>query len=134
MREYFGKYRAIVVENKDPDNQGRIKVQVPYISGNGVIGWCLPCVPVAYKNGGDFQIPKVGAFVWVEFEHGDIKFPVYTGGLYGSNNTPSTDVDTRIISWGNCSITMAENSLTLKCGGNTITLTPTETIIPKLKL
>lgn len=132
MKEYYGKYRAFVVDNNDPDNQGRIKVNIPYITGNGVIGWCLPCVPVAYAKGGDFNIPKVGSFVWVEFEHGDIKFPIYTGGLYGSDNTPSKDVNSRIISWGNCSVTMSENSLVLKCGDNEISMTPTTTIVKNL--
>lgn len=132
MTQYYGKYRAFVVDNNDPDKQGRIKVQVPYISGDGVIGWCLPCVPVACKNGGDFNIPKVGSFVWVEFEHGDIKYPIYTGGIYGSQGTPHSDVNTRIVSWGNCSIIMQENSLTLRCGSNEVVVTPTDTKVNSL--
>lgn len=122
MKEYFGKYRAFVTDNRDPENQGRIKVQVPYISGNGTIGWCLPCVPVAYTKGGDLNIPKVGSFVWVEFEHGDIRYPIYTGGIYGSNNLPTDDIESRLISWGDCSILMSKDQLILKCGNNTLKL------------
>lgn len=132
MSEYYGKYRALVVNNNDPEKQGRIKVQVPYISGNSVIGWCLPCVPVAIKNGGDLNIPKEGSFVWVEFEHGDIRYPVYTGGLYGSNGIPSDDISSRLISWGKCSILMSDSSLTLKCGDNTVVITPSSTIVKSL--
>lgn len=124
MQEFLGKYRAFVVDNNDPENQGRIKVQVPYISGESVIGWCLPCVPVAYPKGGDFNIPKLGTFVWVEFEHGDVRYPIYTGSLYGGNNTPITDKSKRLISWGSCQIEMSESSLILKCGSNKLTVTP----------
>ena len=124
MKEYFGKYRALVAENKDPENEGRIKVRVPFISGDSIIGWCLPCVPVAYAKGGDLNIPKVGSFVWVEFEHGDIRYPIYTGSIYGADGLPLDDIESRLISWGNSSILMSKDQLILKSGDNAFKITP----------
>ena len=105
---FYGKYRAKVVDVKDPEQRGRIRVQCPKVLGTAKSSWCEPCIPVAYDNGGDFAIPKVGEFVWVEFEEGNPNKPIYTGGLWSFNKSPSSpySVGTRIISWGNCKIVM----------------------------
>ena len=33
---------------------------------------------------GFFALPKVGAGVWIEFEHGDPDYPIWSGCWYGS--------------------------------------------------
>ena len=113
--KFYGKYRSIVVENKDPQLRGRIRVTCPKVLGQAKSPWCEPCIPVAYDNGGDFAIPKVGEFVWVEFEEGDPNYPIYTGGLWSTNKSPSPEyaVGTRLITWGNCKITLTENSVNI---------------------
>lgn len=112
---FYGKYRAKVVDVKDPQKRGRIRVMCPKVLGEYKSSWCEPCIPVAYDFGGDFSIPKVGEFVWVEFEGGDPNKPIYTGGLWSTNKSPSTsyDVGTRLITWGNCKIIMTENSVSI---------------------
>jgi uncharacterized protein involved in type VI secretion and phage assembly len=82
--KFFGKYRGTVLNNLDPMRQGRIQVQVPDVSGLLPTSWALPCVPFAGSQQGVFVLPSVGAGVWVEFEHGDPDFPVWTGGFWGS--------------------------------------------------
>jgi uncharacterized protein involved in type VI secretion and phage assembly len=82
--KFFGKYRGSVLNNLDPMRQGRIQVQVPDVSGLMITSWALPCVPFAGSQQGVFVLPSVGAGVWVEFEHGDPDFPVWTGGFWGS--------------------------------------------------
>lgn len=113
--QYFGKYRAKVVDVKDPQKRGRIRVMCPKVLGESKSSWCEPCIPVAYDLGGDFAIPKVGEFVWVEFEEGNPNKPVYTGGLWSTNKSPSAsyEVEARLITWGNCKITMTENSVSI---------------------
>ena len=80
-RRFYGKYRGLVVNNADPERLGRLKLQVPSVLGDNVVtGWAMPCVP--YGGGADqgmLFIPEVGAGVWVEFEEGDLEFPIWVG-------------------------------------------------------
>jgi len=79
--KYYGKHRGIVVDNNDPEKLGRLKVKVPSILGNDVVtGWAMPCVPYGgAADQGFFFIPEVNAGVWVEFEAGDLEFPIWVG-------------------------------------------------------
>lgn len=80
---YFGKYRGIVSDIKDPLHTGRIKVKVPDIYGDYESGWAMPCAPFGGKGSGLFILPTVGAGVWVEFECGDPDYPIWTGTWWG---------------------------------------------------
>lgn len=121
-RVFYGKYRATVVDVKDPQQRGRIRVMCPRVLGEAKSAWCEPCVPVAYDHGGDFAIPKVGEFVWVEFEEGNPNKPIYTGGLWSSFKSPSTyyDTQTRLIVWGNSKIVMGENHVSIESPSVTV--------------
>jgi uncharacterized protein involved in type VI secretion and phage assembly len=81
---YLGKYRGTVVANNDPEQRGRLMAQVPDVLGDTPSTWAMPCFPVAGPQMGQYVIPTVGAGVWVEFEQGDINYPVWTGCWYGS--------------------------------------------------
>lgn len=123
---YYGKYRAKVVDVNDPEKRGRIRVMCPKVLGEAKSAWCEPCIPVAYDLGGDFAIPKLNEFVWVEFEEGNSNKPLYTGGLWSTNKSPSSSytVGSRLITWGACKIIMTEgNSLILSVGSSTLTIT-----------
>lgn len=123
--QYFGKYRAKVVDVKDPEKRGRIRVMCPKVLGEAKSAWCEPCIPVAYDSGGDFAIPKLNEFVWVEFEEGNSNKPIYTGGLWSTNKSPSSSYATgsRLITWGACRITMTGSSLILSVGSSKVTIT-----------
>jgi hypothetical protein len=84
MTKYYGKHRATVIQNVDPQQMGRIQAMVPDISGFIPSTWAMPCVPVAGKASGTFVVPEIGAGVWIEFEQGDPDFPIWTGGYWGS--------------------------------------------------
>jgi uncharacterized protein involved in type VI secretion and phage assembly len=68
----YGKYRAVVVNNVDPLQIGRIQVMVPDVTGFVPSTWAMPCVPVAGINTGVFTVPMIGSGVWIEFERGDM--------------------------------------------------------------
>jgi protein required for attachment to host cells len=81
---YHGKYRGLVVDNADPEHLGRLRVKIPSVLGDQVVtGWALPCVPFGGQpNEGLFAIPDKDAGVWVEFEEGDLEFPVWVGTFW----------------------------------------------------
>lgn len=83
-RRFYGKYRGFVVDNADPENLGRLKLQVPSVLGDQVVtGWATPCVPYGGNaNQGFLFIPDVDAGVWVEFEEGDLEFPIWVGTFW----------------------------------------------------
>jgi len=78
---YHGKYRGIVVDNADPERLGRLRVRVPSVLGEDVVtGWALPCAPYGGGAGHGFLfVPEIGAGVWIEFEEGDLEFPIWVG-------------------------------------------------------
>jgi hypothetical protein len=81
--KFFGKYRAVVISTRDPEGLGRIRVAAPEIGGEEVLGWALPCFPT---NGSPKKIgsalPLEGATVWIEFERGDLSFPIWSGRFF----------------------------------------------------
>jgi len=82
---FYGKYRAFVVDNADPENRGRLRLRIPSVLGNDVVsGWALPCLPYGgAADQGFFFIPEADACVWVEFEMGDLAYPVWVGTFWG---------------------------------------------------
>ena len=81
---FYGKYRALVADNDDPDKRGRLRVKVPSVLGPDVVsGWALPCAPFGgAANQGFFFIPDKDAGVWVEFEAGLLEYPVWVGTFW----------------------------------------------------
>lgn len=90
MRQrFYGKYRGIVVDVDDPESTFRIKATVPAVLGGTPTGWCLPCVPYAGPGVGMFFAPPVGAAVWIEFEGGDVSYPIWVGCWWRASDLPS---------------------------------------------
>lgn len=83
-RRYYGKYRGFVVDNEDPEQLGRLKLTVPSVLGDEVVtGWAMPCLPYGGNAGQGFLfIPEIDAGVWVEFEEGDLEFPIWVGTFW----------------------------------------------------
>lgn len=88
--KYFGKYRGKVLNNIDPEQRGRLLVEVPDVLGPNISSWAMPCLPMAGPQMGVYVVPIIGAGVWVEFEGGNPDYPLCTGGFWGSaKETPS---------------------------------------------
>ena len=68
----YGIYKAIVLDNIDPLFELRLQIEVPALSLSGL--WALPCVPVGTSN-----VPQIGSGVWIMFEQGNIRHPVWMG-------------------------------------------------------
>jgi uncharacterized protein involved in type VI secretion and phage assembly len=83
QRRAYGKYRGFVADNQDPDKRGRLRLVVPSVLGTEVTGWALPCFPFGgLADHGWFAVPEVDAQVWVEFEEGDLSYPIWTGTFW----------------------------------------------------
>jgi len=89
---YFGKYRGLVKDNKDPLKLGRIQATVPAVFGMST-NWALPCAPYAGNQVGFYTIPPIGAKVWIEFEGGDPTYPIWSGCFWQDQEVP-TEVGT----------------------------------------
>jgi uncharacterized protein involved in type VI secretion and phage assembly len=82
--KFFGKFRGTVVNNLDPMQIGRLQAMVPDVSGLMLSSWAMPCAAIAGLQMGLFTVPPIGSGVWIEFEHGDPDYPIWTGCFWGS--------------------------------------------------
>jgi uncharacterized protein involved in type VI secretion and phage assembly len=85
---FYGKYRGVVTDVADPASLGRVKATVPSVLGDTEV-WAMPCVPYAGPNVGFCFLPEIGSGVWIEFEGGDVSYPIWVGGYWGSGQVPS---------------------------------------------
>lgn len=108
---YYGKYRAFVASVDDPEKRGRIRVLCPKLFGESLSRWCEPCIPFSINKSGDYFPPRIGDFVWIEFEGGDVRYPIYTGGLWSANSLPTDESNTRVISWEGAIIAFKNGSV-----------------------
>lgn len=142
---FFGKYRGVVT---DVDASTlRIKASVPAVLADQPTGWCRACVPFAGKNMGIAFLPEVGAGVWIEFEGGDVSYPIWAGCFWHDGEQPSQatatvkviltrsglsielddDAGTITISDQNDNtVTLGSDGVTLKHGGNSIAIGDSE--------
>ena len=67
----------------------RIKAKVPSVLGETDTGWCMPCVPYAGPNVGFAFLPETGSGVWIEFEGGDVSYPIWVGGYWREGEFPA---------------------------------------------
>lgn len=86
MAQFFGKYAGVVDQNIDPYGKGRLLVKVPAVFGDGTV-WATPCVPYAASNVGFFAMPPTGADVWIEFEAGDPRRPIWSGCFWKDDHS-----------------------------------------------
>ncbi|MDT7543564.1 MAG: hypothetical protein QOE33_3468 [Acidobacteriota bacterium] len=139
--KFFGKYRGTVT---DVDAATlRIKAMLPAVLGEQPTGWCVPCVPYAGPSVGIAFLPEVGSGVWIEFEGGDVSFPIWSGCFWFEGEQPTDaapgvkviatkaghkilfDDDAgsiKITDSNNNKITMDSDGITLERGANKIVI------------
>jgi uncharacterized protein involved in type VI secretion and phage assembly len=81
---HFGLYRGTVIDNADPQQMGRLVIEIPDVNELAPSTWALPCVPLAGAQMGTYFLPQIGASVWVQFERGDPDYPVWMGCWWGT--------------------------------------------------
>ncbi|MDZ4822259.1 MAG: type VI secretion system tip protein VgrG [Flavobacteriales bacterium] len=84
---------AKVVDNKDPDALGRIKVQYYWQKSADTTPWLRMTTPHAGKERGFYMLPEIGDEVIVGFEHGNASIPFVIGSLYNGKENSSDRYD-----------------------------------------
>jgi hypothetical protein len=77
---HYGVYRAVVKDNRDPQNQRRLKVSVTQTTGTEVTEWAWPVEPSSIHT----SVPVIGQGVWVSYVGGDPEYPIWMGS-FGKN-------------------------------------------------
>jgi uncharacterized protein involved in type VI secretion and phage assembly len=96
MKKLNGVFSAVVIDNMDPDNLGRVKVQLPPISESDQHGhqaWARLATLMAGQNRGTWFIPDMNDEVLVAFEAGDVRRPYVIGSLWNVANAPPHSMD-----------------------------------------
>ncbi|WP_020476533.1 phage baseplate assembly protein V [Zavarzinella formosa] len=115
-----GVASAVVVDNIDPTNQGRVQLELPWLPD------VKPWGRVASLSGGPdrgmYFMPQVGDEVLVAFQHGDVREVYVIGSLWSSGQKAPTKsaqdpVNRRVI------VTPKGHEIELDDKGKTITVT-----------
>ncbi len=103
--KFAGIYRGKVLDNNDPLQLGRIKVEIiPMFKGllAEELPWATSAMPIfegAGINIGEFNVPKENSWVWCFFEAGDHNQPVYfaeaTDAVHGIPTSAKTNYPNR---------------------------------------
>ena len=83
-----GIVEAIVVDNVDPEQMGRVKVKFPTLPEMPESFWARLVMPMAGRERGWMTIPEIDDEVLVAFVHGDINHALILGSLYNGVDTP----------------------------------------------
>jgi len=93
---FYGAYPALVSNIKDPDGQGRVKVQLPWApdgSGSSYEAWARLATMMGGNNRGTWFIPDVNDEVLIIFMGGDPRMPCVVGGLWNGQDSPPQSMD-----------------------------------------
>jgi hypothetical protein len=137
MNNFFGKYRGKVENNVDPQRLGRLQVSVPSVLGEGRLSWAMPCVPYAGPKVGLIALPPKNANVWVEFEGGNLDYPIWTGCFWDKGQIPlkRPDASAKVLKTEGIELTLDDTQgsggLTLKVGSPSVSVPATLVINSK---
>lgn len=93
---WYGVYPALVSDIKDPDNQGRVKIKLPWTpdTGSGQYeAWARLATFMGGNNRGSWFVPDVNDEVLVSFEAGDPRRPYVVGALWNGSDAPPESMD-----------------------------------------
>jgi uncharacterized protein involved in type VI secretion and phage assembly len=95
-RRLYGVYPALVQSVTDPDQQGRVRVRLPWApdgNGSGYEAWARLATLMAGADRGTWFIPDVDDEVLVIFEGGDPRKPYVIGSLWNGQDAPPEQMD-----------------------------------------
>ena len=93
---WHGVYPAQVTDIKDPDNQGRVKIKLPWSPDGGGAAcelWARLATFMGGNGRGAWFVPDVDDEVLVAFEAGDARRPYVIGALWNGKDAPPESMD-----------------------------------------
>jgi uncharacterized protein involved in type VI secretion and phage assembly len=93
---FYGVHPALVVDVVDPDQQGRVKVRLPWSpdpSGALYEVWARVATLMAGAGRGSWFVPDKDDEVLVAFENGDPAWPYVLGALWNGRDQPPDSMD-----------------------------------------
>ena len=93
---WYGVYPALVTDIKDPDNQGRVTVTLPWspdTGGSRYEAWARLATLMGGKNRGSWFVPDTDDEVLIGFEAGDPVRPYVLGALWNGTDNPPDSMD-----------------------------------------
>lgn len=134
IQKFYGNYRGIVIDAKDPEVKGRCKIFVPgvypeeFSSKANMLPWAEPVMSLfggSWKSTkstdlnsecGYTSVPFAGsgfegANVWVFFEAGDCNFPAYWGACQSGPGWLSEHHEQHVFKSRNVKVRIDENPL-----------------------
>jgi uncharacterized protein involved in type VI secretion and phage assembly len=90
MRQFNGLFTAVVIDNQDPEDIGRVKVRIPQ---GGVETWARIATMTAGNDRGSWFIPDVNDEVLVGFGEGTADQAYVIGGLWSKISPPPEKMD-----------------------------------------
>jgi phage protein D len=91
---------GIVTNLRDPENQGRVKVAMPWLADSHESNWARVAQLLGSNGHGSLLMPDVNDEVLLGFEHGDINQPYVLGTLYSKKQLPDKAVKSLLASDG----------------------------------
>lgn len=86
---YYSQYRGYVMDNNDPKGYGRLRINVPDIHGDQVPAqWAWPVSTYSGKGYGAQVLPQINDVIWVRFEKGSTRKPLWAHGYFGEGGVP----------------------------------------------
>ncbi len=79
---------AIVIDNEDEEQMGRVKLKFPWLSDDNESNWARIATLMSGAEQGSFFLPEVGDEVLVAFDQGNIDCPYVIGMLWNGTATP----------------------------------------------
>ncbi len=137
---------AVVKDNNDPDQLGRIRVQFKWQTGNEMTPWIRQATNHASSDRGIYFVPEIGDEVYMDFEQGNPDRPYMTGAKHHAKTKPEFfDADNNLKSiktrsghnilfndeTGGETITITDrngNQILIDTVGNNMTVTALETM------
>ena len=93
---WSGVVSAIVTNNNDPEDQGRVKVKYPWMSDDVESGWARVAGAGAGDGRGFYCLPEVNDEVLVAFEHGDANRPLVLNSVWNGVDGPTVPANEAI--------------------------------------